>query len=209
MNELVFLEPNKIDSEPFTTSKAIAMGAGIRHDKIKATIEKHSQRINAFGKLTSYGGGLGGRGIESGYHLNEEQATFLVTLLKNTEPVLNLKQELVRQFYAMRSELSRRQLERIQLKPIRREMTDAIQQMDTDQWAYVKYTNLAYIAVTGKIARVLRKERNAPRDAKAIDYMTADEIHAITEMQYRIAVLVEAGLIYQQIKEVLMRRAAA
>jgi len=37
MSSLVFLEPNKIDATPFTTSKAVADGAGIRHDKIKTS----------------------------------------------------------------------------------------------------------------------------------------------------------------------------
>ena len=36
------------------------------------------------------------------YHLNEQQATLLMTYLKNTEQVRAFKKELVRQFYAMR-----------------------------------------------------------------------------------------------------------
>ena len=34
MKDIVFLEPNKIDSEPFTTSKIIAEMTGIEHRKL-------------------------------------------------------------------------------------------------------------------------------------------------------------------------------
>jgi phage regulator Rha-like protein len=206
MNELVFLEPNKIDAVPFTTSKVIADMTSVRHDKIKTSIVKYRPAIETFGKLTSYGDALGGRGNESGYRLNEQQATLLITFLKNTPEVVKFKTELVRQFYAMRTELNRRHVERAQLKPIRREMTDIIKQVTDSKWAYKQYTDLAYKMAVGCIASQLRKQRGADKRSAAVDYMTADEIHAVTEMQYRIAVLLETGMDYQQIKAALGKR---
>jgi phage regulator Rha-like protein len=206
MNELVFLEPNKIDAVPFTTSKVIADMTNVRHDKVKTSIVKYRSAIETFGKLTPYGDTLGGRGNESGYRLNEQQATLLITFLKNTPEVVKFKTELVRQFYAMRTELNRRHMERAELKPIRREMTDIIQQMTDNKWAYKQYTDLAYKMAVGCIASQLRKQRKADKRATAVDYMTADEIHAVTEMQYRIAVLLETGMDYYQIKAALEKR---
>ena len=65
------------------------------------------------------------------YHLNEQQATLLMTYLKNTEQVRAFKKELVRQFYAMRDFIRERQSPiwqdtRALGKEIRRMETDAI-----------------------------------------------------------------------------------
>ena len=49
---------------------------------------------------------------------------------------------------------------RTELKPIRREMTDVIQEVDNSKWAYKKYTDLAYKMATGKTAAQLRKEED-------------------------------------------------
>jgi phage regulator Rha-like protein len=142
------------------------------------------------------------------YNLNEEQATLLITYLKNTSVVRKFKIDLVRQFFLMKNELMKRQYERTALKPIRREMTDVIKEVDASVWAYKKYTDLAYKLITGKTAKTLRAERGAPQKAKAIEYMTADEIHRIGELQYKIAVLLEMGMEYAEIKAALVNRMA-
>ena len=203
MSELVFLEPNNIDAVPFTTSKVISEVTGVSHRHVKKQIRQRENELGQFGLLVAHETESSGGRPEEVTRLNEQQATLLITFLKNTPVVIAFKVELVRQFFAMRFELSRRHMERAQLKPVRREMTDVIQQVDDDRWAYKKFTDLAYIAVTGKIAKKLREERGAHKDAVAIDYLTADEIHAVAEMQYSIAVLLEAGMDYQQIKAAL------
>ena len=195
-----------MDAEPFTTSDVIARVTGITHRRIKSSIVKNTKALETFGKVIQYGATLGGRGNETGYRLNEQQSTLLVTFLKNTPVVVAFKVELVRQFYEMRTELNRRHVERAQLKPIRREMTDVIQQVDESKWAYKKYTDLAYKATTGKIASKLREERGASKKAVAIDYMTSEEIHAVTETSYKIGVLLELVMDYSQVKESLSRK---
>ena len=206
MGNLVFLEPNKLDAEPFTTSKVIAEITGVAHKKIKVAIAKHKESLETFGLLVPYETESTGGRPEEILKLNEQQATLLITFLKNTPVVVAFKVELVRQFYEMRTELNRRHVERAQLKPIRREMTDVIQQATDKPWAYKQYTDLAYKIVTGKIASKLREERGAGKKAKAIDYMTAEEIHAVSEMSYRIGVLIELGMDYHQVKGVLSKR---
>jgi hypothetical protein len=103
----------------------------------------------------------------------------------------------------MRTELLKRSVELQALKPIRRKMTDAIQNMDPGQWSYKKYTDLAYKLVTGKIARQLRTERGAAPKASAVEYLSAEEIHALKETEYKIGVLLETGFDYGQIKTAL------
>jgi phage regulator Rha-like protein len=208
MNELVFLEPNKIDSEPFTTSDIIAEYAGVQHHTITRLIQKYNSDFEYFGILRFEIEVISGRGQpERHYKLNEQQASLLVTYLKNTSVVRNFKKELVRQFYAMRDELFRRRDYRAELKPIRREMTDVIKaQEPDDKWAYKKYTDLSYKLVTGKIAAKLREERGADKKAVAVDYLTADELSAVSKTCYQIAVLLEMGFAYQQIKETLLNK---
>ena len=66
MTDLVFLEPNKLGSEPFTTSKVIAEFAGIGHKKLKSAIVKHKEGLQALeywphiGPIFQ-GGGVGSR----------------------------------------------------------------------------------------------------------------------------------------------------
>ena len=208
MNQIVFLEPNRLDGEPFTTSKAISEVTGIAHRRIRDAIVKHKSAIEVFGLLGAYETESTGGRPEEIIRLNEQQATLLITFLKNTPIVVAFKVELVRQFYAMRGELLARQMHRSQGKPIRRELTDAVQEFDDSRWSYKKYTDLAYKAATGKLAKQLRVERGADKTAVAVDYMTADELDAVNKAQYRIGMLLEMGLDYQQIKALLLARQA-
>lgn len=50
-NSLVFYEARKNDV--FTTSKDIAIGAGISHKKLKETIRKHEKRLRHFGFISA------------------------------------------------------------------------------------------------------------------------------------------------------------
>ena len=207
MSELVFLEPNKLDAVPFTTSEVIAEFAGVKHHAVQQLITKHETDFKEFGQVAfemravTYSRGTN---YEKIFHLTEEQATLLMTYLKNTPQVRAFKKELVRQFYAMRRELVKRELERAKLTPIRRKLTDVIQETDSGKWAYKQYTDLAYKSAIGKTAAQLRKGRNAPKKAKAVDYMTADEITAVSKRQSQIAVLLEMGLDYQAIKRIVV-----
>ena len=198
MTELVFLEPNKIDAVPFTTSKVIAEFAGVQHHTVTRLIQQYENDLKEFGSLRFE---IEVRKREVGattaktYHLTEEQATLLMTYLKNTEKVRAFKKELVRQFYAMRQELTRRAVERAKLTPVRREMTDIIRDCVPDSphkaMMYKHYTDLAYRAALGKTAAQLRKERGAGKKANATEYLTAAELAAVEGMTQKIGVLIE------------------
>lgn len=204
MNELVFLEPNSMKSEPFTTSEVIAEFAEVSYRSVQRLIEKYQKDFEEFGQMrfeitpVKYSRGSNDKKV---YHLNEDQATLLITYLKNTEPVRKFKKELVRQFRLMRDELMKRRIYREELKPIRRTLTDAINaRPDHSKWDYKLYTDLAYKSVTGKNAAQLRKERGADKKAKAIEYMTSEEITEVTKRQNQFAVLVDLNLAYDTIK---------
>lgn len=216
MNDLVFLDPNRLDAIPFTTSKVVAEVVGIEHRKIKVAIRKHQEAIETFGILAPYEHIIQNRGRgqpEVIYKLNEEQATFLMTLLKNTATVVAFKKELVRQFYAMRRELVSRQVNRAKMLPSRRDLTDAIRDCIPESphkgmW-YKHYTDLAYRAAFGMSAAQLRKARNAPKGSVAADYLTSEEMESVERITKQVGVLVEMRLDYQQIKRMLLQKRLA
>ena len=210
MGNLVFLKPDYIKAVPLTTSDIIAEYAKVNYRSIQRTIEKHQKRLEKFGQVrfeitaVKYGRGTNDKKI---YYLTEEQATLLITFLKNTDVVADFKTELVRQFYEMRTELQKRQIAKSELRPTRRTLTDEIKSNPGhSEWDYKLYTDLAYKVATGKIASQLRKERGASKNAVALDYMTSDEIALIEKLTYKIAVLYEMGMDYYQIKAILLNK---
>ena len=209
MSELVYLAPNT--QEPFTTSEVIAECAGVKRHAIQALIQQHEKDFREFGKVAfemrPLEGSRTGQMVKV-YHLNEQQATLLMTYLRNTDVVRAFKKELVRQFFAMRKELLNIKTVKVERKSIRLGMTDAIKALPDSphkKFKYNQYTDLAYRAALGKSARQLRKERGANKAATASDYMSADEIAAVSSMENHIAVLLNVGMEYQQIKSYLTR----
>lgn len=210
MNDLVYLAPNT--KEPFTTSEVIAECAEVKHHAIQQLIQKHKSDFRSFGLIAFEmrkppAGSKGGR-PETIYHLNEQQATLLMTYLRNTPVVREFKKELVRQFYAMRKELLNVRVAKAERKPVRLGMTDAIKALPDSphkKFKYNQYTDLAYRTALGKSARQLREERGAGSTAVASDYMSADEITAVSSVENHIAVLLDVGMEYQQVKDCLSR----
>ena len=209
MNDLVYLAPNT--EEPFTTSEVIAECAGVKRDTVQKLIQRHEKDLREFGRVGFEIRTLqtrGGQQMAKIYHLNEQQATLLLTFLRNTPVVIEFKKELVRQFFAMRKELMNIKAIKAERKPLRTSMTDAIKALPDSphkQFKYSQYTDLAYTAALGRTARQLRKERGADKDATASDYMNADELAAVASMENRISVLLDVGMSYQQIKNSLLR----
>ena len=212
--DLVFLESAGRKMELYTTPEIIAKFAEVRRRTIDRLILVHKSDFEEFGVLRfeiakPMAGSKGGR-PETIYHLNEQQATLLMTYLKNTVPVRAFKKELVRQFYVMREELARRRELRAEGKPIRRNLTDALRDSGENErmhgHAYGAYTDLAYRLTTGKSAAQLRRERGASKKAVAADFLTSEELAAYQKQEAALATLIDAGLCYQQIKTVLLER---
>lgn len=182
----------------------------MNHRRVRDAIRKHQKELETFGRVGAYQTPLetkGGTQMVPNYILNEQQATFLLTLLKNTPVVVAFKKELVRQFYAIRDELARRRELRAIGKPIRRSLTDALRDSGEVErmhgHAYAAFTNLAFKLATGKSAGQLRRERGAAKDAHAVDFLTADELTVYQRQEAAIAVLLDAGLCYDAIKAAL------
>ena len=99
------------DGTPTCPSTAIADHCGIQHKNVLELIDKHLSSIeSAFGHLTFETRDeirLGKSGVQSTYpvrtaYLTEQQATFLITMFRNTDVVVRFKLALTQAFFALR-----------------------------------------------------------------------------------------------------------
>lgn len=92
------------------SSAIIADRTGIQHKNVIGLIRDNIADFEAFGRVAfethpfETPGGVQRREVA---HLNEQQATLLVTFMRNSEIVRAFKVELVRQFYIMRQQLAK------------------------------------------------------------------------------------------------------
>ena len=85
-----------------TTSEIIAQNTDTQHKNVLELIGTYTEQIEQFGPFAFQTRKSGGRPTEYAI-LNEQQSTFLLTLMRNTEIVVRFKVELVKEFYRMRS----------------------------------------------------------------------------------------------------------
>ena len=198
--ELVYMDGKK---EPYTTSEIIAECAGIKHHAIQEHIRKQIGRLEHFGKVS-----FKMRPLQSGqqakdYILNEQQATLLITFLKNTEQVANFKTNLVKAFFEMRDELSKRYLQRELEKPKRKTLTEAIKSWEkAPKHAYSTLTNLLLKGATGKNKAQLMQERESEN---GIDSLTSAELTNYQRLEDMAIAMINLNMRYSEIKELIFK----
>ena len=198
--ELVYMDGKK---EPYTLSSIVAGCTGLQHHTITKTIRKHQARFEQFGKV-----GFKIQAMESGqntkdYILNEQQATLLVTFLKNTEQVANFKTNLVKAFCEMREELSKFRMQRALEKPKRKTLHDSIETWtNAPKHAHSTMNNLLLKAVTDRNAKQLREERGG---YNGIDSLTSDELEQYQAFEDMVIAMIGLNMSYQEIKAMAFR----
>ena len=210
-NELVFLPDNYINAEPFTYSNIIAEHTNISHHAIKQLIVKYENDLSELGTLAFEIQACPhktGASLEKIYHLNEQQATLLITYMKNTEPVPRFKKALVKGFFAMREELTERRINRSMLKHTHKSLAEAVKLIPPhphSAFDYAKFHALAYIVAFGCSPSKLKKRRNTKAEASVADYLTAAEIESVANIKDKICICIEMGMEYAEIKDKLMK----
>lgn len=212
MNELVFLDPNDLNEIPFTTSKIIAEYGQVKHHALQVMISKYQSDLEEFGRLSFEMRPLetkGGLQNEKIYRLNEEQSTLLITYMKNTLPVRNFKKALVKQFYLMQQELTKRKVTRQIGKQAREALTNAIRSLPESphkQMKYKHYTDLVYKILFGKNSKQLREEFGLKQSDNLRNRFSTSELELIEKLESQVSMLIEFGYDYQHIKEELSRK---
>ena len=199
--ELVYMDGKK---EPYTTSEIIAECAEVQHHTITRLVRDNKADFEALGILGFKIHKLDKRGQPKKiYLLNEQQATLLITYLKNTEPVRQFKKNLVKAFFEMRDELSKRYLQRELEKPKRKTLTEAIKSWEkAPQHAYSTLTNLLLKGVTGKHKAQLMKERESEN---GIDSLTSDELTSYQRLEDMAIAMINLNMRYSEIKELIFK----
>ena len=198
--ELVYMDGKK---EPYTLSSIIAECTNLQHHTITKTIRKHQARFEQFGKV-----GFKIQATDSGqstkdYILNEQQATLLVTFLKNTEQVANFKTNLVKAFFEMREELSKFRLQRALEKPKRKTLHDSIETWpNAPKHAHSTMNNLLLKAVTDMNAKQLMASRGG---TNGIDSLTSEELEQYQAFEDMAIAMIELKMSYQEIKTMMFR----
>ena len=199
--ELVYMDGKK---EPYTTSEIIAECAEVKHDTVQSLIRNHQEDFESYGIIGFEIRKLDGRGRPMKiYRLNEQQATLLITYLKNTAPVRKFKMNLVKAFFEMREELSKFRMQRALEKPKRKTLHDSIENWEqAPKHAHSTMTNLLLKAVTDRNAKQLREERGG---YNGIDSLTSDELEQYQAFEDMVIAMIGLNMSYQEIKAMAFR----
>ena len=202
MLNLVFYTDNTLKAEPYTTSEIIATNTNNSRIAVRRLITKHIDRLKQFGKVEFEMQPLPSGQKAKVYKLNEQQATLLITFLDNSEIVANFKTLLVKQFYEMRDELNKRNLNRAIEKPIKKTLNDCIKDWKyTNKHAYSNINRLLIKVATGMSIQELKKSRG---DAKtALDLLTSQEQETYKTLENKVIAYINADFDYSLIKALL------
>lgn len=182
-----------------TTSVIIADGCGVTHQAALRLIRKYQEQFRKFGRVDfeirpfATKGGTQEREVAL---LNEDHATFLITLFRNTPAVVEFKVRLVLEFRKALNEISR-----LYANPPRRElltdkrragraMTDILQETradagkDTQSHHYTNEHKLCNWALTGTFA---------PLDESLLSNA---ELEVLRRIRAHNTSLIDAGLDY-------------
>jgi len=198
---IVYMDGKK---EPYTTSEIIAECAEVKHDTVQSLIRNHQEDFESYGIIGFEIRKLDGRGRPMKiYRLNEQQATLLITYLKNTEPVRRFKMNLVKAFFEMREELSKFRMQRALEKPKRKTLHDSIENWEqAPKHAHSTMNNLLLKAVTDRNAKQLREERGG---YNGIDSLTSDELEQYQAFEDMVIAMIGLNMSYQGIKAMAFR----
>lgn len=193
-NNIVFIQRDNI----FTSSEIIAGSLGVKNSYITKIIDKYKCDFEDGSKLKVQ--------IKDNmkiYLLTEEQATLLMSYLKNSEKVRKFKKELVKQFFELRTEFNKKQeLAPLRLE-IRRKLTDSISELPDSPHKYLKYkqyTDLVYIFAVGKTAKQKKQELGLKPSQSLINFLPAYTQEIIIKLENQVALLLDMGFSYKEIK---------
>lgn len=201
--ELVYMDGKK---EPYTTNEIIAECAEIERISVRKLIENHKEDLEVFGilsfEMTKINDGRGRpRKI---YHLNEQQATLLITYLDNTKPVREFKKNLVSAFFEMRDELTKIRIERASERPKRLALNEVINRWENaPKMAYSTVYNLLLKGVTGYNKTQLTTKRGGET---GIDCLNSIELAQYQALEDMAIALINLNFSYQDIKTMVFRQ---
>lgn len=198
---IVYMDGKK---EPYTTSEIIAECAEVQHHTITRLIREHKVDFEALGILGFEIHKLDTRGQpKKSYILNEQQATLLITYLKNTEPVREFKKNLVKAFFELRKEVAEFRYQRALEKPKRKTLHDSIETWEqAPKHAHPTVNNLLLKGASGLNKKQLMAQRGGKN---GIDSLTSSELVRYQALEDMAIAMINLGMSYQDIKTMVFR----
>lgn len=199
--ELVYMDGKK---EPYTTSEIVAECAGVQHHTVTRLLRNHKERFEAFGFYGFEIHKLDGKGRpKKVYHLNEQQATLLITYLDNTPQVVKFKTNLVKAFFEMRDEVAEFKLQRALEQPKRKTLHDSIETWPVaPKHAHSTMNNLLLKGASGMNKRQLMAARGG---YNGIDSLNSTELARYQDLEDMAIAMIKLGMTYQEIKSMVFR----
>ena len=176
------------NNQAFTDSRIIAVGTNNKHHSITAVIQKYLTDFEDFGKVRFEMEPLASGQKEKVYILNQQQATLLMTYLRNSEITRKFKKELVRQFYLMQQFIFERQsnhwLEtREQGKLTRKAETDVLKQLveyaEEQGSLHSDKMYVAYTKLTNKICGISGRDNATAQQLSSLTVAENIILHCI------------------------------
>ncbi|OFP43842.1 hypothetical protein HMPREF2984_05860 [Streptococcus sp. HMSC066E07] len=198
--ELVYMDGKK---EPYTLSSIIAECAEVKHRHLKILLNKHRAAFEKFGKVTfKISPSEAGQNVRD-YILNEQQATLLITYLRNTEPVKEFKTNLVKAFFEMRDEVAAFRYQRALEQPKRKSLHEAIEHWEqAPKHAHPTLNNLLLKGASGMNKRQLMAARGG---YNGIVSLTSTELARYQDLEDMAIAMIKLGMTYQEIKTMVFR----
>lgn len=199
--ELVYMDGKK---EPYTTSEIVAECAGVQHHTVTRLLRNHKERFEAFGFYGFEIHKLDGKGRpKKVYHLNEQQATLLITYLDNTPQVVKFKTNLVKAFFEMRDEVAEFKLQRALEQLKRKTLHDSIETWPVaPKHAHSTMNNLLLKGASSMNKRQLMAARGG---YNGIDSLTSTELARYQDLEDMAIAMIKLGMTYQEIKSMVFR----
>ena len=147
-------------------------------------INSHKEDIEEFGRVTFEMRPFetnGGTQKVKICRLNEQQATFLISLMKNTKPVVAFKKELIRQFFRMKEYIH-------ELVTARKDYPLLTEQIkltheNPKPYHFSNECDMLNRLITGMSAKQFREAHGIEKGKSIRPYLTAEQIDLMEKLQ--------------------------
>ena len=189
----------------YTTSEVVADYTNVELRTLNKLTNKHKSRLEKFGKVRFEIRPLPSGQKQKIWHYNEQQATLLITFMRNTEQVADFKENLVKAFYELREEVTNQRVMLERNRKTNKDLGQVIKEYLPDNpHAYSNYHILAYKTVTGFTPKKLREMYHV---SHAQDALTSDQVKRLEQVKQAIASLIMIGQDYQTIQRAISKGA--
>ena len=191
----------------YTTSEIVAKYMGVSFEHVGQLTRQYRSKLEKFGKLVFENRPLPSGQKQKIWHYNEQQATLLITFMRNTTAVIEFKSNLVTAFYSQREELARKTIALTNIKPVNKSLSEVVH----DSWPdnphmYATIHNLALKVVTGKNAKQLKTTFDVTDAKEALNSSQLERLERVKELMKQ---LILNGYNYQEIKATVLKKRGA